>query len=211
MPIVGGSSCTGQQPSQTVRVRHQSLIGRCMPRSGMVVVMPRPRLYLAFAAIVALATACSPSGEGTEPTTTSPAGTTTTTTPKWVGSPEEAHWWAVDAICHAANDAALADARDVLTLSTTPDRADLAAYYRRRADQVDALVDQLRSVTPPAEAADGWTEALAGLTDYATRAREIADTVETKGLKADQTPDPGLEAFRTLMVYGACHVLLDVN
>lgn len=173
--------------------------------------MPRPRLCLAFALTAVLTTACSPSGEGTDPTTTSPAGTTTTTTPEWVGGPEEANWWAVDAICHAANDTALADARDVLTLSTRPDRADLAGYYRRRADQVEALVDELSSVTPPAEAADDWTDALAGLTRYANWARGIADTVEAEGLEADQTPEPGLEAFRTLMVYGACHTLLDVN
>jgi hypothetical protein len=187
------------------------LIGRSSAGSGMMFVMPRPRLCLAFAAIAALTTACSPSGGSTDPTTTSPAGTTTTTTPEWVGGPEEAHWWAVDAICHAANDTALADAREVLTLDTRPDRADLAGYYRRRADQVDALVEELSSLTPPAEAADGWSDALAGLTRYATWARRVADTVAADGLEADQTPDPGLEAFRTLMVYGACHILLDVN
>ena len=163
--------------------------------------MPRPRLCLAFAALAALTTACSPSGQGTDPATTA----------QWVGGAEEAHWWAVDARCHAANDAALADARDVLTLGTTPDPAELAGYYRRRADQVDALVADLTGVTPPAETADGWTDALAGLSRYAQWARSIADTVEADGLKTDQTPDPGLENFRTVMLYGACHVLLDVN
>ena len=88
---------------------------------------------------------------------------------------------------------------------------DLAGYYRRRADQVDALVADLTGVTPPAETADGWTDALAGLSRYAQWARSIADTVEADGLKTDQTPDPGLENFRTVMLYGACHVLLDVN
>ncbi len=171
-----------------------------------------PLRFTAAAAIAAgLLTACTPSGDATDATPVVTIGATTTTTPVWVGSADEAEWWAVDAICHEANDIALADAIDVLTLSTTPDPNDLAGYYRRRADQVDALVEQFADVTPPADTAQEWPAVLAGLTDYADWARDIADQVAADGLEVDQTPDPGLEAFRTLMRYGACNVLLDVN
>ena len=105
----------------------------------------------------------------------------------------------------------LPDAIDLLTLSTTPDRNDLADYYRRRAEQVDALVQQFAGVTPPADTAEDWPTVLAGLADYAEWARGIAAQVAADGLEVDQTPVPGLEAFRTLMRYGACYVLLDVN
>jgi hypothetical protein len=171
-----------------------------------------PRFAAAAAAIFAgLLTGCAPAGTASDATTVVTIGATTTTTPVWVGTPDEAEWWAVDAICHEANDVALADAIDVLTLSTTPDPRDLADYYRRRADQVDALLEQFAEVTPPADTADDWPTVLAGLADYAEWARGIAAEVAADGLEVDQTPDPGLEAFRTLMRYGACNVLLDVN
>lgn len=171
-----------------------------------------PRFAAVVAAIaVGLFTACAPSGDATDATPVVTIGATTTTTPVWVGTADEAEWWAVDAICHEANDVALADAIDLLTLSTTPDRNDLADYYRRRAEQVDALVEQFAGVTPPADTAEDWPTVLAGLADYAEWARGIAAQVAADGLEVDQTPDPGLEAFRTLMRYGACNVLLDVN
>ena len=183
-----------------------------------MVAMPRHRsaattTATATAALAAalLLGACAPSGDGAVSSTSAPAGTTTTTIPVWVGGPEEDIWWALDEVCHAANDAALADAREVLTLSTTPDPEALAGYYRRRADQLDALAAQLVDLTPPAAATEEWAAALTGLTDYATWARAVAGTVEDEGLEADQTPHPGLEAFRTLLPLGACHVLLDVN
>ena len=93
-----------------------------------MVAMPRHRsaattTATATAALAAalLLGACAPSGDGAVSSTSAPAGTTTTTIPVWVGGPEEDIWWALDEVCHAANDAALADAREVLTLSTTPD------------------------------------------------------------------------------------------
>ncbi len=185
-----------------------------------MVAMPRHRSAAAGAvvarAMVAAALsavtlgACAPAGSDATPSTPAPADTTTTV-PVWVGGPQEDLWWALDEVCHTANDTALADAREVLTLSTTPDPPELAGYYRRRADQLDALAEELATLTPPTEAADRWTSTLTGLSDYAAWARVVADAVEADGLDADQTPHPGLEAFRTLMPFGACHVLLDVN
>ena len=171
----------------------------------------RPAATLIAATLACLASACAPGGELTAPMTAAPGGTTTTTTPAWVGTADEELWWAVDEICHEANDAALADAREVLTVGTTPAPAVLADYYRRRADQVDALVETFATVTPPTDTATEWPAALDGLTQYAAWARDIADRVEADGLEADQTADPGLESFRTLMRLGACNLLLDVN
>ena len=93
--------------------------------------------------------------------------------------------------------------------SVPPDR--LADFYRSHADRVDALVAELRDATPPSEVAEAWPLALRELTAHAAWARTVADTVDAEGLDADQTPHAGLGDFRTLMPYGACHDLLDVN
>ena len=178
-----------------------------------MVAMPRLRPAAVTVTAVTLAwitAACAPGGDLGAPTTAAAPGTTTTT-PAWVGTADEQLWWAVDEICHAANDVALADAREVLTLNTIPEPAVLAGYYRRRADQIGVLVEEFATLTPPTETATEWPAALEALTRYAAWARDIADVVEADGMEADQTPDPGLESFRTLMRYGACNRLLDVN
>lgn len=139
-------------------------------------------------------------------------GTTTTssTIAPWTTDPEADLWVPLVDTCAAANDVALADAERLLPLHTAPPAADVAEYYRDHADQVVALVEQFRTMTPPSTVADEWSEALDRLDTYASWARAAAAAAED-GEKADLTPDPGLELFRTLMPYGACHDLLDVN
>ncbi|CAB4362333.1 MAG: hypothetical protein F2681_04415 [Actinobacteria bacterium] len=114
-------------------------------------------------------------------------------------------------LCTTANDEALADVQQLLPVENTAVPSHLAEFYRHRADQLDALVDAFTHLDPPAVMADKWTAALEELSAYAVWARDIADRVEVKGLKVDQTPPAGLEHFRALMPYGACHDLLDVN
>ena len=166
---------------------------------------------MAPAIMLALA-ACNGSGIGREsgPVVTQ-LTTTTTTTPQWVGRGEDDEWWAVDAVCLTANDDALADAHELLSLHTVPSGDALAEFYRRRSTQLEAVVAELRGLTPPASVADRWLTALDQLDAHAQWFHEIAPVVADEGLEADQTPHPGLENFRQLMIYGACHALLDVS
>ncbi len=154
-----------------------------------------------------LATGCSRLAEmGANPPTT-------TTIAPWLTDPDAEQWITLEARCNAANDAEVADAERLLPLQLDADVApeQLAEFYRRHADRVDALVEEFRDSSVPSDVADEWEVALDGLVEHAARARSIADTVQAEGLEADQTPHPGLEQFRTLMPYGACHDLLDVN
>ncbi|MDO8389999.1 MAG: hypothetical protein Q7V57_05890 [Actinomycetota bacterium] len=136
---------------------------------------------------------------------------TTSSIAPWITDPDADRWIALEAVCGAANDAAviIADGWLPLDEDATPER--LAGFYRSHADQVEQLVAQLAATPAPEQVADQWAGALARLADYAGWARAAAGVVETEGLDADQTPHPGLEDFRRLMPYGACHDLLDVN
>ena len=136
---------------------------------------------------------------------------TTTSIAPWTTAPDAELWSPIMSLCTMANDEALADAQQLLPLDSTADPSNLAEYYRHRAAHIDALVDEFTHLDAPAAVADKWTAALQELTVSATWARTVADRVEANGLKVDQTPPPGLEHFRALMPYGACHDLLDVN
>lgn len=136
---------------------------------------------------------------------------TTSSIAPWITDPEAERWIALEAVCQAANDTAVVIADGWLPLAedATPER--LAGFYRSHADQVEQVAAQLAATPAPDRVADQWAGALARLGDYAEWARAAAVVVEAEGLEADQTPHPGLEDFRTLMPYGACHDLLDVN